>query len=708
MQGRSHARAQKQGQTLEQNSSAGAPSPDPLQHLKYRTDIDGLRAIAVLAVVGFHALPTRLTGGFVGVDIFFVISGYLISSIILQQVSVGRFSFLQFYSRRAKRIFPALIAVLVACYAFGWFQLLGDEFALLGKHMAAGAGFVSNLVLWSEAGYFDSAAEAKPLLHLWSLAVEEQFYLLWPFMIILAWRFRLKLPLMIASVIILSFVVSLVSVHSDASAAFYSPLTRFWELSIGSLLAYAGTSLPSPSQGRRWAQLHAVVSPPATAAGSLWLQNMMSVLGMVLLVAAITCLSNALLFPGWWALPPTLGAFLIIAAGPQAWPNRRILSNRVLVWFGLISYPLYLWHWPLLSFARLIEGEKPGLQVRLGAVALSVALAWLTYRLIERPIRFGKSHRAMAMGLFAALLAIGLIGWITFLRDGFEARAMSRLGAPVTQSLLLDAKIRARYPVGSCDKVAGLVGRAKNVCGSFNMDAPGPLLVVWGDSHSDAWAPVVFKIAADRLRPVIILNHPGCAPLLQVRRTDGIGNAAMCSEFGLAEDIVASLRNLRPGNVLLIARWSLYSHGNIKGGRLQSNTHFLTSSAEGRATVETSRQALGAQIPLTVRALSELTPSVMVFKSVPTLHENIRYGYIRHRDRFEPSLEEHRRLEAVNDNVLDQVALMPGVRVLDPARLFCNIGCKAVSDGTLLYVDDNHLSAQGAMRFEDVIGSGIR
>ena len=692
---------------MEASLAAVTPPADPLQHLKYRPDIDGLRAIAVLAVVGFHALPTRLTGGFVGVDIFFVISGYLISSIIFQQVSADRFSYLQFYARRAKRIFPALIAVLLASYAFGWFQLLGDEFALLGKHVAGGAGFVANLLLWSETGYFDSAAEAKPLLHLWSLAVEEQFYFVWPFLIVLAWRFRLKLPLMILAIIAISFVLNLVTVQGDSSAAFYSPLTRFWELLTGSLLAYASTAWHSSSEGAGWPRLRALLNHPVTTPASQRLKNAMSVLGMALVVTAITCFNSALLFPGWWAVPPTLGAFFVIAAGPQAWLNRWVLSNQVLVWFGLISFPLYLWHWPLLSFARMVEGDKPGLQVRLAAVLASIVLAWLTYRLIERPIRFGQRHRLTVTALWSALLAIGLLGWITFVRDGFETRAMTRLGAPVTQSLLLDAKIRGQYPIVSCDNISGLVGRAKASCGSFNAEAPGKLLVVWGDSHADAWAPVVFKLARDTQRPVVIFNHPGCAPVLQVRRTDGIGNAALCSKFGLAEDIVASLRNLKPGNVLLIGRWSLYSHGNIKGGRLQNNTHFLTASAQGGATVETSRGALSTQIPLTVAALSKLTPSVIVFKAVPTLHENIRSGYIRHRGQFEPSLEEHQHLERSNAEILDKLVLTPGIRVLDPAALLCDNSCKAMSNGTLLYVDDNHVSAQGALLFEDVIRNSL-
>ena len=204
-------------------------------HSTYRPDIDGLRALAVLAVIGFHAFPELIPGGFIGVDVFFVISGFLISTILFENLAAQSFSFLDFYSRRIRRIFPALILVLVSCYLVGWFVLLPDEYSQLGKHMAGGAGFIQNWLLWGESGYFDNVAETKPLLHLWSLGIEEQFYIIWPILLWLAYRLRLNLLTLTILTGLISFALNIhgISVKQDLVATFYSPQTRFWELAIG-------------------------------------------------------------------------------------------------------------------------------------------------------------------------------------------------------------------------------------------------------------------------------------------------------------------------------------------------------------------------------------------------------------------------------------------------------------------------------------------
>ena len=205
---------------------------------QYRPDIDGLRAIAVLAVVAYHAFPAVFKGGFIGVDIFFVISGYLISTILFVDFSKGSFSFSNFYSRRIRRIFPVLILVLFSCFIFGWFVLTAEEYRQLGKHIAAGAGFISNITFWNEAGYFDNAADTKPLLHLWSLGIEEQFYIIWPLILWIVWKSRFSLPGLIILVGTTSFFLNMFGVNHDLVSTFYSPQTRFWELLSGSLLAW--------------------------------------------------------------------------------------------------------------------------------------------------------------------------------------------------------------------------------------------------------------------------------------------------------------------------------------------------------------------------------------------------------------------------------------------------------------------------------------
>ena len=382
---------------------AGAPTlPEmnsrlPARSLpEYRPDIDGLRGIAVFAVVWFHAFPKSFKGGFVGVDVFFVLSGYLISKIIIEQLALDRFSIADFYTRRIRRIFPALITVMLAVLAAGWFLLLADEYALLGKHVVAGAGFLSNLVLYSESGYFDRAAETKPLLHLWSLAIEEQFYIFWPLLLLWAARRKRGFVAVALLVAVASFSANIYLTQRNPSAAFYWPLTRVWELMFGGLLAYATPHLA----GARW-------------------KNARAAAGIFLLCAGFFLIKKSG-FPGWWALLPVAGTCLMISAGSEAWFNQRVLSSKVLVGLGLISYPLYLWHWPVLSFAKIIEGNVAA-PTKMALVALSLVLAWLTYYFIEKPIRFGNcSGRKAARALLASMLLAAVAGGGVWAFRGLE------------------------------------------------------------------------------------------------------------------------------------------------------------------------------------------------------------------------------------------------------------------------------------------------
>lgn len=368
----------------------------------YRKDIDGLRAIAVGAVVIFHAFPNLITGGFVGVDVFFVISGYLISSIIMKGLASEGFSFFDFYSRRVNRIFPALLLVLASSWIFGWFSLLSDEYTQLGKHIAGGSVFLSNIVLLMESGYFDNSANTKILLHLWSLGVEEQFYLIWPVILVLAWKFKKKLLTAIITLGMVSFGISLLSLYSDPTIAFYSPQSRFWELLIGAFLSY----LTLNNHLERFDSV----------------KNHLSIVGALLLALSFYLISESSKFPGWWAFLPTLGAFLLIASGPDALINRLVLSSKILVWIGLISFPLYLWHWPLLTFSRIIESGEPSVISRVIIVLLSVILSWLTYKFIEVPLRSKGAKKSKTTILTLSMVFTGVIGYITYMNAGFPNR----------------------------------------------------------------------------------------------------------------------------------------------------------------------------------------------------------------------------------------------------------------------------------------------
>ncbi|MBJ2290756.1 acyltransferase [Pseudomonas sp. MF5691] len=383
--------------------SAPALGAQHLAHTKYRPDIDGLRAIAVLSVVAFHAFPELFAGGFIGVDIFFVISGYLISTILMKSVNQGTFSIGEFYSRRVNRIFPALILVMICCYVFGWLSMFTDEFQQLGKHIAGGAAFVSNLVLFNESGYFDTSAEIKPFLHLWSLGIEEQYYILWPLIIWAAWKRNINLLGVAVLLFVASFVANIMNVRESPSYTFYLPHTRVWELLIGSILAYAHCF---PSRGFK-----------KTAA----ISNTMSAVGLALIAYGLFTITKVDQFPGWVALYPTVGSALVIGAGPTALLNRYVIGNRMFVWVGLISFPLYLWHWPLLTFARIVENGPPPEGLRFILVAASVLLAWVTYFFVEKPIRNNR-NRTTTTALCLTMTAVAVIGFLTYQNNGLPWR----------------------------------------------------------------------------------------------------------------------------------------------------------------------------------------------------------------------------------------------------------------------------------------------
>lgn len=488
----------------------------------YRPDIDGLRALGVLLVVIFHAFPRTLPGGFAGVDIFFVVSGYLISTIIFENLEKGSFSFFEFYSRRIRRIFPALTIVLATGGIIGWFVLLTDEYRRLGLHIVSGAGFVSNFVLWSEAGYFDGDAYTKPFLHLWSLGIEEQFYIVWPVLLGTVWQRKHHFLGITVSIAALSFVANLYLVHSNPVAAFYSPWSRFWELMIGGILAYM--------------TLH---RPQCVPAKSDWT----AAAGLLLIVLGVALLNKKAAFPGWWALLPTLGTFLVIAGGPDAWLNRKFLGSRGMVGIGLISYPLYLWHWPLLSLAWIVEGEMPSNATRSVLVLVSFALSYLTYRFVEmRMRRGGRITTFVLVATMAGLMGTGFVTYSEMLRPRNDDR---------TIGLILEALNDHEYAAGLEKTTLGGVP-VKHKRGSART------VLFVGDSHTEQYAPrIVSLLDGDpgKYNSVVFLTSPGCAPVPGSAQVNSY-HVARCHEF--REHVEALVRLPEIGAVVVGAAWNLY------------------------------------------------------------------------------------------------------------------------------------------------------
>jgi len=389
-------------QFLKDASGTATASPSPNANESYRSDIDGLRAFAVTAVVLYHAFPNWVPGGYIGVDVFFVISGYLISSILLKEIGHGRFSFSNFYARRIRRIFPALAICLATVLAYGFVCLLPSELMQLGKHTFLGAAFLSNIATWREAGYFEIAATLKPLLHLWSLGIEEQFYIFWPALLWLAFRQKIVASA-VFGLFFLSFVINVWLSATDIEADFFLPFSRLWELAAGTILAMRGQSVAS-SNARSW----------------------ISFAGLTALFFSAVFFTTELRFPGWWALLPVGGTIALIQAGPAGLVNRRALSHSAVVFVGLISYPLYLWHWPLISYAYILRLGKPLTPLMAAIlVAASFLLAWATYSFIEIPVRFGTHRQRRTVIAAGSVTMLGVCGLAVWIGNGFPDRFSS-------------------------------------------------------------------------------------------------------------------------------------------------------------------------------------------------------------------------------------------------------------------------------------------
>lgn len=493
----------------------------------YRPDIDGLRALAVLAVILFHANLFRdseriAPGGFVGVDVFFVISGFLITGLILKGLKDRTFALRDFYARRIRRIFPSLSLVLLGSWVLGWFTLLPDEYRQLGKHIAAGATFVSNFALWREAGYFDTEAQLKPLLHLWSLGIEEQFYIVWPLLVALSWRGGANaLLLLIAALGAGSFVYNVALVATDPAGTFYLPFTRFWELLAGGLLAH-----------------HVASGRLRPAAG---LQNLMAIAGLLLIVLAITRFDGTLVFPGWWVLIPTFGTCLLISS-EMAWINRKVLAHPLLVVIGLISYPLYLWHWPLLSFAKVAETEDPSNLLKGLAIGFAFVLAWLSYRLVEKPIRVLKGRKgALALaGLMAVVAALGLSTYAS----GFPRRFPAEIAGIFNQA---DATSSYRYEKCFLAPPAQTESDFASDC----VVAGNRLVFLWGDSHAAHLYPGIKRLQRERDFGLAQFTAASCVPFVKPDSFNG-DTCRRINQF-----VEQKVSELRPPVVVLSARWPL-------------------------------------------------------------------------------------------------------------------------------------------------------
>lgn len=640
----------------------------------YRPDIDGLRAVAVLAVLAYHYAPDYFPGGFIGVDVFFVISGYLITGILAQSFANRTYSVLDFYQRRIRRIFPALILVLAACLGVGWFMFFPAEYERLGLHVAAGAGFIENILLWQEAGYFDEAAIQKPLLHLWSLAVEEQFYIVWPLMLGLIMRWRWPLMATITAITGLSFAVNIWGIYSHyPDATFYLPVTRGWELMVGAWLAI----------GHRQ--------------GTAWLdrgKNIQAWIGTGLLGLGFLLIRPGPTFPGFWALLPVLGSVLLINAGPAAFVNRHVLRWRPAVWTGLISYPLYLWHWSLLSMACIVFGVPAiGTVQRAGLAAMSFVLAWLTYLLSEQPIRRRRQPRD-AIILAVVMAAVGLGGLTVYMVPGIATVRMPRV-QQYLDSIAQSPRAEECFVLNTED----LPEDWRCIFGNPKADVT---IAVYGDSHAMSMIPALNKYGKTHDVRIVFASLSGCLAFLDIyayRRRSG----RSCQIVARKMAALAKQRNFDA--VVFIERWTFYTVGTT---RPKEGTPIRTKTPgnNGNKTYIKGIPAFKHGLRTTLSYYQSLNIPVLLVEDNPQqtglLPKNVlRFGFTEAAlNATAVTLAEHLRDQRQVNEILETIAAQfPTVSVLNTNAALCGPDiCPWVMNGKFLYYNDDHLSVAGAMQ----------
>lgn len=639
----------------------------------YKPHVDGLRALAVLLVVLFHAFPHLIPGGFVGVDIFFVISGYLISGLILNELAEERFSFVAFYSRRIRRIFPALLLVFGAVMAASYFLMFRPEYELNGRHLAGGAGFMANFLFLQEAGYFDLAAELKPLQHLWSLSVEEQYYLLWPAFLVICWKKRFQLNYFILGSTVIFFLIGLVLCWSRPSAGYYLPISRFWEILVGACLSYFEPNLRSKIKSFNVKET--------------WV----SFFGLVLILYSAFHLNENSIFPGIWALLPTIGGAMMIFSGAKSFLNQKVFSSQAMVKIGLISYPLYLWHWPLLSFARLIDIKEPLATTKLGLLSLSVVLAWLTFQYLEKPLRQGTQDQLVRLTGRLLIAEILFIGFGLAINSGIPTPHLQKYLDPyekLEQSVSETTNLK-KFENSTCLFTQDSFESHRPTGCSEEWFPQRPHIFVVGDSHSSAIAPTLRAWAFARKFNLSQFSAIYCTPLSELDKRK------RCRDFN--NSLMKEISDKKPDVIIITAYHAKWATDENYGEDVPYSV-FMVRQTKKLVQLGARNVILVGQIP----AWQAFVPQMMVrhfLSQGQQIPDFTSYGL---------------RPETLKiDLEMEQQTYAPNVRYLSLRRAFCKgEECRPLvpvgEDRGFLEYDTNHLSAVGSKYLlENLLGPMI-
>lgn len=644
--------------------------------LSYRPDIDGLRALAVAAVVLFHYRVPGFGGGFVGVDVFFLISGYLITGLILKQMDEGGFSLRQFYERRIRRIFPALFAMLAVATIVAAILFFPISFGKFGKSLLATSFFASNFEFWREAGYFDVAADQKPLLHLWSIAVEEQFYLIFPALLLLIGaRSKARLAFGVAAIFAASLAFSIWSAHHARTAGYYLLPSRMWELMLGALLAIGAVKIPAKGK----------------------LNDIASIGGLALIGYSIFRYSHSTPFPGVAALIPCAGAALIVAADQRAALNRA-LSLKPVVFLGLISYSLYLWHWPIYVFGRAALFRAPTPLETTGLIGLSIALAAASWRYVEQPFRnrsFRLPRPVLFRGAGVAMAATAACAAVLVLGHGLPQRFSPNIRAILAEASDHEPRIHECFGLTADDVRKG------RLC-AIGAKAERASFLLWGDSHADALIPAVQSVAKRQGRGGLFAGTDSCPPLLGVKRAD----TAKCAAFNEAVAKIATSKAIK--EVILEARWAKNAEGSSFGQEPAGRVRLYDDISPGRTEKET-RDVFYRGLDRTVAALRSAGKKVILVASVPEVGFPVPPVLARAKladpnAKLTTSAAVYRERQKFVLWSFAQMRKRYGAEVVYPDRVLCPDGaCRVALNGRPLYRDAHHLSVFGAKQLTPLL-----
>lgn len=623
----------------------------------YRPDIDGLRALSVTVVILFHLDVSWLTGGFVGVDVFFVISGFLITSLIIKRINAGTFSLIDFYERRFRRIYPNLIIVILATMVVGWFTLMPETYRYFGRTAVWAALSASNFTLMTGGGYFDPVSVTKPLLHTWSLGVEEQFYLLFPWAMILAARFRCRAVYPITILVALSLAMSIAAAIAGWEKSYFLLPTRFWELGVGALVAISGAN-------NRLSPLSRSLAGIAGLAAILW---------------ACLFLSESDSFPGYLALAPAFGAAALIVANGGV--VNRILSLPPFTWVGRLSFALYLWHWPMISIAAGIGFLPTEMGTRAFVIVASLILSAIGYYAWEVPIRQRRlltSRCQLFIALTASVILIVGCGFAIFGTKGVPHRLPQDLADISDNTSKSSRLIKQRCVLVN--------GEQPYSCPLGDQAAPHVSFLIVGDSHSEAAAAEIGDLAGKYGLRGYYMGRSGCRSFAEPSN----GRDLPCDR---QEDFITqTYLKEKPELVIAIARWSLALNGD------KSDVADPKSYEAVRSVFDNSLTLFKDSLVLTAITVPEYDINVP---------EAAWYAYFRNRFGLPalpvPTLPLERYLERQKSTMTllsEEARQHPNLRILDPATVFCPNGtCISTIGNKPLYYDDDHLSHTGALLY---------